>query len=117
MIVAALKQEVEGLSNQILLTGVGKINATKVLTDYIIKNKPKHIINYGTAAKVSTKVEVGKIYEVRKFIQRDMDARPIGWELGKTPYDETPKILDFKSDLSNDKNIVCGTGDNFCSNR
>ena len=31
MIVAALKQEVEGLPNQILLTGVGKINATKVL--------------------------------------------------------------------------------------
>ena len=39
MIVAALKQEVEGLPNQILLTGVGKINATKVLTDYIINNR------------------------------------------------------------------------------
>ena len=113
MIVAALKQEVEGLPNQILLTGVGKINATKVLTDYIIKNKPKHIINYGTAAKVSTKVEVGKIYEVRKFIQRDMIAVQLGFETYGTPFGKNMIKTGLSHSSFGRDDLICGTGDNF----
>ena len=72
MIVSALIQEVVNLPQTVLITGVGKVNATMVLVDHIIKQKPEQIINYGTAAKCSRKVEVGKIYEIRKFIQRDI---------------------------------------------
>ena len=41
MIVSALPQEIIGLGQDVLITGVGKINATRVLVDYIIKEKPK----------------------------------------------------------------------------
>ena len=67
MIVSALIQEVVNLPQTVLITGVGKVNATMVLVDHIIKQSPKQIINYGTAAKCSRKVEVGKIYEIRKY--------------------------------------------------
>ena len=98
-----------------LYTGVGKINATiATLKAYPLFPELKTIINFGTAG--SNNIPIGKLIGCTKFVQRDMDARPLGWELGKTPYDKTPKILSFKSNIPNDENIVCGTGDSFCSN-
>ena len=109
MIVSALPQEIIGLEKDVLITGVGKINATRVLVDYIIKNKPKIIINYGTAAKCSRRVEVGKIYEIKKFIQRDMDATPLGFDQFETPFGQGA----IETGLVLPSNLVCGTGDNF----
>ena len=80
IIVAALQQEVEGLPRPIQLTGVGKINATRVMVESIMRNKPNQVVNFGTAAKCSRRVEVGKIYEIKKFIQRDMNATQLGFE-------------------------------------
>jgi adenosylhomocysteine nucleosidase len=109
MIVSALPQEIIGLEKDVLITGVGKINATRVLVDYIIKNKPKIIINYGTAAKCSRRVEVGKIYEIKKFIQRDMNATQLGFETYQTPFGKGA----INTGLVLPSNLVCGTGDNF----
>jgi adenosylhomocysteine nucleosidase len=109
MIVSALPQEIIGLEKDVLITGVGKINATRVLVDYIIKNKPKIIINYGTAAKCSRRVEVGKIYEIKKFIQRDMNATQLGFETYQTPFGKGA----IDTGLVLPSNLVCGTGDNF----
>ena len=86
IIVAALQQEVEGLPWPIQLTGVGKINATRVMVESIMRNKPNQVINFGTAAKCSRKVEVGKIYEVGTVIQRDMNATPLGFDQFQTPF-------------------------------
>ena len=98
-----------------IYTGVGKINAT-IATLKAIPLFPelKTIINFGTAG--SNTIPIGKLIGCTKFIQRDMDARSLGQKLGKTPYDKTPKILNFKSNILNDENIICGTGDSFCSN-
>ena len=109
MIVSALPQEIIGLGQDVLITGVGKINATRVLVDYIIKQKPKQIINYGTAAKCSRRVEVGKIYEIKKFIQRDMNATQLGFETYQTPFGKGA----IDTGLVLPSNLVCGTGDNF----
>jgi|TARA_B110000285_G_scaffold153156_1_gene170965 adenosylhomocysteine nucleosidase len=109
MIVSALPQEIIGLEKDVLITGVGKINATRVLVDYIIKQKPKQIINYGTAAKCSRRVEVGKIYEIKKFIQRDMNATQLGFETYQTPFGKGA----INTGLVLPSNLVCGTGDNF----
>jgi len=109
MIVSALLQEVVNLSQTVLITGVGKINATMVLVDHIIKEKPKQIINYGTAAKCSRRVEVGKIYEIKKFIQRDMNATQLGFETYQTPFGKGA----IDTGLVLPSNLVCGTGDNF----
>ncbi len=109
MIVSALPQEIIGLEQDVLITGVGKINATRVLVDYIIKQKPKQIINYGTAAKCSRRVEVNKIYEIKKFVQRDMNATQLGFETYQTPFGKGA----INTGLVLPSNLVCGTGDNF----
>ena len=50
-----------------------------------LRNWNYSVINYGTAAKVSDKIEVGKLYEVN-FIQRDMDVTPLGFQNYETPW-------------------------------
>ena len=72
IIVAALPQEVEGLPFPIQLTGVGKVNASRVMVESIMRNQPNQVVNFGTAAKCSKKVEVGKIYELGTVVQGDM---------------------------------------------
>ena len=109
IIVAALQQEVEGLPFPIQLTGVGKINATRVMVESIMRNKPNQVINFGTAAKCSRRVEVGKIYEIKKFIQRDMNATQLGFETYQTPFGKGA----INTGLVLPSNLVCGTGDNF----
>ena len=92
-ILSAIPAELNGFpeedwESQILYTGVGKINATKALMEHAghLRNWNYSIINYGTAAKVSDKVEVGKLYEVTNFIQRDMDVTPLGFQNYETPW-------------------------------
>ena len=67
VILSAIPAELNGFPDEeyeskILYTGVGKINATKALMEHAghLRNWNYSIINYGTAAKVSDKVEVGK---------------------------------------------------------
>ena len=92
-ILSAIPAELSGFpeedwESQILYTGVGKINATKALMEHAghLRNWNYSIINYGTAAKVSDKIEVGKLYEVTNFIQRDMDVTPLGFQNYETPW-------------------------------
>ena len=106
IIVAALQQEVEGLPRPIQLTGVGKINATRVMVESIMRNKPNQVVNFGTAAKCSRNVEVGKIYEVGTVVQRDMDATALGFDQFQTPFGQGNIEISKTG-------IVCGTGDNF----
>ena len=86
-ILSAIPAELNGFpeedwESQILYTGVGKVNATKALMEhaYHLRNWNYSIINYGTAAKVCPNVEVGKLYEVTNFIQRDMDVTHVSYK-------------------------------------
>ncbi len=112
LLVSALPEEVEGMPYEVTLTGVGKINATRVLTEKIVMwdarkpMMPDIVINYGTAAKCSNKVQVGELYEIGSFMQRDMNVTQLGFDKYQTPYGKG-KIDTGKGDL------VCGTGDNF----
>ena len=86
-------------------TGVGKINAT-IKTLQIIKDySPSLIINYGTAGSLNG--ELRGLVEVTRFFQRDMDATPLGFNIGQTPFDDIGEI-NFGSG-----GYTCGTGDSF----
>ena len=128
VIVCALEQEVNGEldgvlpdSNQIIYTGVGKVNATGKLTErlhsshlHYLPEMPKLVINYGTAG--SRKLPIGELVDCTKFTQRDMDVRGLGFILGQTPFEkEVPIILDYDHVEFNPigKKLRCGTGDNF----
>ena len=88
LIVCALEDEfnLKTEKTSLLHTGVGKVNAAISLTEYILSNdKLSHVINYGTAG--SKKIKVGTIVDCTKFIQRDMDASKIGFDLYETPFE------------------------------
>ena len=110
MIVSALREEVRGLNESVVFTGVGKINATKKLERQFGKSSfrlPDLVINYGTAGKTTESLSVGNLYEVGKFVQRDMMVTELGFKEYETPFDDTYIIDNGRSDLT------CGTGDSF----
>ena len=118
LIVTALHRELPGrfdepfFSHNILFTGVGKINATYELTKVLSKDRFDLVINYGTAA---SKIYQGLV-DCTKFIQRDMDATPLGFKKGITPFEDLPMMIDF-SHIKNPigKNLTCYTGDSFAT--
>ena len=90
---------------QIYYTGVGKINASIRTLEIIRDHSPTQVINYGTAGSLNKKLK--GLVEVTQFFQRDMDATPLGFKIGQTPYDEIEEI-NFGS-----HGYSCGTGDSF----
>lgn len=92
--------ELQGYEN-VLFSGVGKINATFCATQAILKYNPKRIINFGTAGAIT--VPPG-LHQCKQFFQRDMDCTPLGFQMGQTPFEENEEM---------NEGIICGTGDNF----
>ena len=101
LVVCALKDEfsIKGSNYDLLYTGVGKVNATIHLTEYLLKKgRPEYIVNYGTAG--SKKVKVGSLVDCTKFVQRDMDVSGLGFEKYETPFeDDISKKIDFSSGI------------------
>ena len=90
---------------QIYYTGVGKINAAIKTLEIIKDHSPAQIINYGTAGSLNEKLK--GLVEVTQFFQRDMDASPLGFKIGQTPFDNVQEINFGTGGYS------CGTGDSF----
>ena len=119
LIVCALPQETQtklnvwaGAKYDLLYTGVGKVNATYSLMKAFIDGDYDLVINYGTAA---SKVYNGLV-DCTSFIQRDMDATPLGFKKGETPFEKESMMIDF-SHIKNPigKNLTCYTGDSFAT--
>ena len=64
----------------------------------------KTIINYGTSGAVGN---LSGLIEPTGFVDRDMDVRPLGFELGQTPFEEGIRI--------GHKGIIVGSGDTFAT--
>ena len=90
---------------QLHYTGVGKINASIKTLEIIRDYSPTQVINYGTAGSLNKKLK--GLVEVAQFFQRDMDATPLGFKIGQTPFDEIEEINFGSAGYS------CGTGDSF----
>ena len=114
-ILSAMPAELVGFPedeySDILYTGVGKVNATRAITEHAnhLKALNVSVINYGTAAAVNDNAEVGKLYEVTKYVQRDMDVTPLGFEKYETPWGY--KNISFLTTTLD--GVTCGTGDSF----
>ena len=133
LIVCALEQETQEELNDwlpftdnpvwnVLYTGVGKVNATRKLTERFcsyqsipaVRRNHELVINYGTAG--SRELPIGELVDCTKFIQRDMNVTGMGFLKGQTPFEkEVPMILDYDHVEFNPigKKLRCGTGDNF----
>ena len=95
----------------VVYTGIGKVNAAYTLTKSITENRPNVVVNLGSAG--STTFNAGELINCTKFIQRDMDATPFGYEKWKTPSEETPIIIEYGEKIESLPEGICGTGDSF----
>ena len=97
------KADVPGWNVQYI--GVGKVNASLGICHYFQQFNPRTVINFGTAGAVRD--GLSGLVEATDFYQRDMDATPMGFKFGQTPFEDALSIsLDRPG-------LTCGTGDSF----
>jgi adenosylhomocysteine nucleosidase len=102
-----------------LITGVGPVEAaialTRVLTELSANSAlPDLVVNLGSAG--SRRLEQAEVYQVSSVSYRDMDASPLGFEKGRTPFLDCPVVIDLPitipgiaaASLSTGANIVSG---------
>jgi adenosylhomocysteine nucleosidase len=120
--VLALRAESAGVFEAagvpLLYCGVGKVNAAIALTcelsRYAHHGKAMPlIVNFGSAG--SRRYGAGTLLACHEFVQRDMDVRGLGFELGVTPYDEEPPRLTFDPVFTHLPAALCGSGDSFAT--
>ncbi|MGO6908659.1 5'-methylthioadenosine/S-adenosylhomocysteine nucleosidase, partial [Rhizobium ruizarguesonis] len=76
-----------------LMTGVGPVEAAIALSKTLarldaVDDLPDLVVSLGSAG--SAKLEQTEIYQVTSVSYRDMDASPLGFEKGKTPFLDLP---------------------------
>lgn len=94
-----------------LVTGIGKVNAAFELARAIHKQRPRLIVNMGSAG--SNHFRKGEVVCCTHFVQRDMDVRGLGYTLYETPLSGVPPLLTYGLKLEGLSVGVCGTGDSF----
>ena len=113
LVVMALPMESQGRFDDIpvLYTGVGKVNAAYHLARIIHTQRPRAVINLGSAG--SPVHRAGELVCCTHFIQRDMDVQPLGFSPFQTPFEDHPTILHNGLPVPGLPAYTCGTGDSF----
>jgi adenosylhomocysteine nucleosidase len=119
LVVMALEQEAQGRFHaagvEVLFTGIGKVNAAHRLTRKLLELQQRGqvplVVNFGTAG--SRVHKAGAIVACRRFVQRDMDVTGLGFALGQTPFEDSPRELLFDPVFSSLPEAVCATADRF----
>lgn len=115
----ALPMEAQGVFESglnVVFTGVGKVNAAYHLmralsTARHLGSPPDLVVNFGTAG--SPVHLTGALLGCTRFIQRDMDVTGLGFELGTTPFEETPAVIAFEKVFHQLPAVTCATADRF----
>ncbi|MEM1378817.1 MAG: 5'-methylthioadenosine/S-adenosylhomocysteine nucleosidase, partial [Pseudomonadota bacterium] len=96
------------------MCGVGPVEAATNVTRALAEHKPDLVVSLGSAG--SNTLEQAEVYQVASVSYRDMDASPLGFEKGKTPFLDLPANLPLQTfeggptakRLSTGANIVSG---------
>ena len=100
-----------------LITGVGPVEAAGAVAaglSVVGRDRPDCIVCLGSAG--SRMLEQTGVYQVSSVSYRDMDASPLGFEKGRTPFLDLPAVLPLpviadgvpSASLSTGANIVSG---------
>jgi adenosylhomocysteine nucleosidase len=120
LIVFALKLEsqdvFESAGVPVLYCGIGKVNAAMTLTRRLAEYRNAGlslptVLNFGSAG--SATYATGALVACNKFVQRDMDVSGLGFDVGVTPFEDAPAMLEFPVLFAELPNATCGTGDSF----
>lgn len=71
-----------------LMCGVGPVEAAINVTLALAAEKPDYVVSLGSAG--SRTLEQGEVFQVASVSYRDMDASPLGFEKGVTPFLDHP---------------------------
>ncbi|MBB4952968.1 adenosylhomocysteine nucleosidase [Agrobacterium vitis] len=101
-----------------LMTGVGPVEASIATTRALMALEaagtlPDLIVSLGSAG--SAKLEQTQVYQVSSVAYRDMDASPLGFEKGKTPFLELPAVVDLPLRIPGIATASLSTGGNIVS--
>lgn len=101
-----------------LMTGVGPVEAAVTLTRALAMlqakdSLPDLVISLGSAG--SAKLEQAEVYQAVTVGYRDMDASPLGFEKGATPFLDLPAIVDLPLRIPGVKTATLSTGANIVS--
>lgn len=111
LLVFALKEECPLGIKHVLFTGVGLVQSTLKLTQYLSLSsvKPHWILNLGTAG--SSSHEIGSLVEVEGFFQRDVDFTLLGHRPHLWPWQKGPQINPHKA--TQRPQALLGSGDSL----
>jgi adenosylhomocysteine nucleosidase len=103
----------DSLGSPVLYTGIGKINSAWALTRALMMRRPRLVLDFGTVG--SRRFAPHTLVECTRFVQRDMDVRPLGVPLGHTPFDDLPAMLEVPRRFRDLPEATCGSADHFVS--
>jgi adenosylhomocysteine nucleosidase len=103
---------------QPLLTGVGPVEAAVALTQALATLKaggqlPELVVCLGSAGSAS--LEQTEVYQASSISYRDMDASPLGFTRGATPFLDLPVNVDLPLQIPGVKSARLSTGANIVS--
>lgn len=98
--------------HELLYTGVGKVNAALALTQALATRACDDLVVVNLGSAGSQVFTAGQVVQAQRFFQRDMDASPIGFPLGLTPF-ETESHIESALLLPDLPQATCYTGDSF----
>lgn len=96
-----------------LMTGVGPVEAAVALSAMLARletdgNLPSLVVSLGSAGS-RTLVQTG-IYQVSSVTYRDMDASPLGFEKGATPFLDLPIVVPLPLKVADIPEATLSTG-------
>ena len=101
-----------------LMTGVGPVEAAVTLTHALSRLQaaaglPNLVVSLGSAG--SRILEQTEIYQVSSVAYRDMDASPLGFEKGRTPFLDHPAVIELSHRIPGISAASLSTGGNIVS--
>lgn len=97
------------------IVGVGPVEAALGITSALATAKPLPdlVVSLGSAG--SAKLEQGTVHEISAVSYRDMDASPLGFEKGVTPFLDQPATIPVTPMINGVPNATLSTGANIVS--
>jgi adenosylhomocysteine nucleosidase len=101
-----------------LMTGVGPVEAAIAMTRALVQleaqgDLPDMVVSLGSAG--SSKLEQTEVYQVTSVSYRDMDASPLGFEKGRTPFLDLPATIELPLRIPGIPEASLSTGGNVIS--
>jgi adenosylhomocysteine nucleosidase len=101
-----------------LMTGVGPVEAAVVLSATLATlhhegRLPHLVVSLGSAG--SATLEQTEIYQATSVSYRDMDASPLGFQKGATPFLNLPVVVPLSLSIPGVKSATLSTGANIIS--